>query len=216
MRRLRQTLAALLGALVFGHAGAIVLITSTVPPGSAIVDASAPGLLSFDLDLGGTPPLAPITLLYELEATDIGSPPAFSVLLRNFLAEGVPQLVFTLDAGSFSLVGSVIRPFGGTSQVGVAGGTAGIVFTPAEFFEAEIGDVFGTTAGASPWQIDFGGFGAGQPVQLVIEVPELPPSALLLVGLLVGGALRAGSMRSRPQARLKPDSAVLRRLARPC
>lgn len=165
-------------------AHALTLQGTSTTPGNTIVDYSAPGLLSFDADFGGR---GFVSAEYEVEADDLLAPIDFSALVRNLTGIGLDGIGIGLSAGRFSGIGTVTRFFGGAAQVLGAGSDAvEIRFDTPEFFDVEIGDVFGTTPGARNWTIDLTGLNVGDRFTVTMSVPEPGTLALLAAALSLG------------------------------
>jgi hypothetical protein len=146
------------------------------------------GLLSFDIDFAN---FVPAVLDYRIDDGDLGMPITFNALVRNLTGQGLETLRFTLSQGSFSTVGSVSRQFGGSADIGGPGASVLVSFTPPEFLDLEIGNVFGSTPGALDWRIDNLAFNAGDRFSITVAIPEPGTYALMLAGLgLVGWLAR--------------------------
>jgi hypothetical protein len=163
-------------------AQAVTMTGFTAGPGTVVTDFSAPGQLAFDLDLAS---FAPVSISFRIDDGDLGMPIAFDAMVRNLSLSGLGELSFTLSKGSFGVVGSVTRFFGGTTQTSVNGGAAMLTFTPEEFFDVEIGNALGTTPAALDWSIPSNVFTAGETltVSVMAAVPEPGTWALMAGGL---------------------------------
>lgn len=162
---------------------ALTLQGTSTTPGNTIVDYSAPGLLSFDADFGGS---GFVSAEYAIEADDLLVPLDFSALVRNLTGIGLDGTGLRLSAGTFSGIGTVTRFFGGSAQVLGAGSDAvEIRFDTPEFFDVEIGDVFGA-AGNRNWTIDLTGLNVGDRFAITMAVPEPGTLALLAAALSLG------------------------------
>jgi hypothetical protein len=164
-------------------AHALTLQGTSTTPGNTLVDYSAPGLLSFDADFGDR---GFVSAEYQIEADDLLAPLDFSALVRNLTVFGLDGIGLSLGAGSFSGIGTVTRFFGGAAQVLGAGTDAvEIRFDTPEFYDVEIGDVFGTS-GNRNWTIDLRGLNVGDRFTITMAVPEPGTLALLAAALSLG------------------------------
>ena len=166
---------------------------------TTVVDYSGRGLLSFDIDFANA---APAVLSYRVNSGDVagGQPISLSAVLRNFSGQGFPGYLLAIDNGAFGVVGSVTRPFGGSTSVSVAGGNAATLsFSTPEFLDVEIGNALGATAGAFNWTLV--GLRAGDRINVSVSVvPEPGRYALLLAGLAVVGFMaRRQASRQHPR-----------------
>ena len=183
---LSASLAATLAATFALPAQAVTFEGAVTQGGTTVVDYSAMGLLSFDIDFANT---ASAVLSFMIESGDVagGQPIAMSAMLRNFAGTGFPGYQLALGSGAFGAIGTVTRQFSGTTNVTVDGGnTATLSFNTPEFLDVEIGNVLGTTPGATNWTLT--GLQAGDRLSLSVSVvPEPGTYALMLAGLAVGG-----------------------------
>ena len=177
--------AALAAAIAAGPAQALALVGSGGSAGS-LTDYSDEGLLSFDAEFTGS--AGRIVATYAIEAGDLLAPVDFNALLLNLTGEGLGGYVLSLSAGQFSGAGTVTRFFGGSTEVtGLGSGTMTLDFDTPEFFDVEVGDVFGTP-GRTNWLVDFSGLQDGDRVRLSVSaVPE--PGTLMLAATVLGMAL---------------------------
>lgn len=177
--------AALAAAIVAGPAQALALVGSGGSAGS-LTDYSGEGLLSFDAAFTGS--AGRIVATYAIEAGDLLAPVDFNALLLNLTGEGLGGYVLSLSAGQFGGAGTVTRYFGGDTVVtGLGSGTLMLDFDTPEFFDVEVGDVFGTP-GRTNWLVDFSGLQVGDRVRLAVSaVPE--PGTLMLAATVLGMAL---------------------------
>ena len=152
---------------------------------TTVVDYSSIGLMSFDIDFANT---APAVLSFRIEPGDVagGQPLTLNAILRNFAGAGFDGYQLAFDTGVFATIGTVTRPFGGSTQIGVAGGTATFGFGTPEFLDVEVGNPLGTTAGAVDWTL--AGVQAGDRINLSVSVvPEPGSYALMFAGLAALG-----------------------------
>ena len=160
-------------------------------------DHSAPGLLAFDFEPDSLDTALSVT--YVLGAEDLTAPLSFNAVLRNLTNSplGIEVLRLSLGGASFAAPGSVSRAFGGTATLALDGDAATLHFAPPEFFEVELGDAFGTTAGASNWTLAVTGLRAGDHITIMAAVPEPATWAMLAAGLgLLGAATRKARRRA--------------------
>jgi hypothetical protein len=175
-----------LGATLPAHAIRVVDVATT--GASTVLDFSAPGLLAFDIDLRDK---APLLLKFEIEAGDLGGAIDFNAVIRNLSGQGLGLVDLQFGSGGVAQAGSVQRFFGGDSQLTGGGAQWRIELSPLEYYDLEIGDAFGSSAGATNWRLDASGWQVGDKISLAIAVPEPGTAALLLGGLaLIGSRLR--------------------------
>jgi hypothetical protein len=190
VRRLRQAGLALAATLALGAgtapAQAAMLTGSQLPAGTVVTDFSAPGLLSFDLDLASD---GSVLLEFALEAGDLGAPLSFSSVIRNFTGQGLNRLLFEFGGVTLSSMGSVARSFGGTASVQSGPGFALVSLTPPEFLDIEIGNPLGRL-GQVDWTLDTTGLSAGDRIRVAFSLSEPPALALAASLLLALAALR--------------------------
>lgn len=182
-------LAAALALAAAGSAQAISFEGAASSGASVVTNYSDLGLLSFDIDVVD---FAPVALAFRIDDGDLSMPITFNALVRSFIGAGLPGVTLTLSQGSFTTIGSVTRFFGGTTDVGGTPASVALSFSPAEFFDVELGNVYGTTPAAADWKIDHTAFLAGDRLTLTVTpVPEPGTMALLASGLgLVGWLAR--------------------------
>lgn len=174
--------AALVAALAL-PAQAVTFESALTQGATVVTDYSATGLISFDIDFATA---QTAQLSYRIDAGDLLQPLALNAILRNVTGSGVPAYSLALSTGSFGLVGTVTRPFGGGTQIGVAGSTATLNFSTPELLDVQIGNPLGTTLGAIDWTL--AGLQAGDRINLsVAVVPEPGSYALMLAGLAAMG-----------------------------
>ena len=106
---LAAALAAVLSAAVVLPARAVSFEGALTQGGTVVVDYSAIGLLSFDIDFANT---APAVLSFLVQSGDVagGQPLAMNAILRNFAGTGFAGYELGLGTGVFGLIGSVTRP----------------------------------------------------------------------------------------------------------
>jgi hypothetical protein len=167
-----------------GQAQAISFEGAITQGGTVVADYASTGLISFDIDFAN---FAPATLEYRLDAADLAGPLELSAILRNLVAGvGVDAYTIELSNGSFAAAGTVVRQFGGSTQIDLAPQFVTLSFNPPEFLDIEIGNALGTTPSAQNWVL--GGLAANDRLSLTVTpVPEPGAAALLLAGLGVVG-----------------------------
>jgi len=156
--------------------------------GTVVNDFSGAGLISFDIDFAN---LAPVTLNYEIDADDNGSPITFSSVIRNFTGTGIDTLVFTLSMSNFDSVGSVTT-FNANAIVSLngEGNVASISFPGSEYLDVFVGNPTGEP-GRIAWTINSNALRSGDLLSITAAVPEPETYAMLLAGLgLIGAAAR--------------------------
>lgn len=155
--------------------------------GNSVEDFSGAGALSFTLGLEN---LTPVSLTYVVGGAD-GAQLTFDALIDNFLRTPMQSVVFSLDKGaSFGTLGTAHAPFSTASVTRLGANAARVAFGGnGEGYGVEVGDVFGTTAGAADWMIHLNGLQAGQSFTMTITtaVPEPGTYALVVAGLAVAG-----------------------------
>lgn len=186
---MNKTLCSLFAAAAIGAAlpaQAIRVVDVSTAGASTVLDFSAPGLLAVDIDLRDR---APLLIRFEIEAGDLGAAIDFNAVIRNLSAGGLEFVSLGLDRGAFAQAGTVTRFFGGDSQLSGGGAQWRIDLSPAEYFDLELGDAFGSSPGAQNWRLDGSGWQLGDQVLLAVAVPEPASAALLLGGLGLLGSL---------------------------
>ncbi len=179
MKKLIASLA--LSALASTSAMAAVLIDTVSAPGNEVADFSEAGLIAFNLDLAQ---LSTITLNYRLTAADLSGPITFNAVIANRGALDLETVQLSLGGSRFETIGTVSRAFGGTATVSsLANGSSALISLGSpEYYELELGDVFGQ-AGRLNWQIATAGLQAGDTLSITVAVPEPQTYAMLLAGL---------------------------------
>lgn len=177
---IKQALAAAaLAAAAALPAQAITFEGALTQGATTVTDYSGVGLLSFDIDFANA---LPVQMEFRVDADDLLQPIALNAILRNFTGSGIDGYTLALDKGGFGVVGTVIRQFGGSTAIDVAGSTATLRFSTPEFLDVEIGNALGSTPGAADWTL--AGLQAGDRLTLTVSVvPEPGTVALWLAGL---------------------------------
>lgn len=177
---------ALAAALVFcGASQAAVLTTSTGAAGNTVASYSAPGQVSFDLDLER---LASTRLEFTIEAGDLLGPLSLNAIVRNLSGAALNGFDFRLDGIGFAQAGSVTPTFGTLGAVGYDSGYASIGFSSPEWAEFHFGNPLAKN-GAADWLLSTEGLRAGDTFSITAEVPEPSTAALMLSALCMSSLL---------------------------
>ena len=185
--------AALAATLSFaGSADAALLLTTNGSPANTVTDYSAPGAVSFDLDLAN---LAATSLRFEIEAQDLLAPLSLNALVRNLSGTALNEFHFNLSGISFLSPGSVTPTFGTLGTVGYGPSHAGIRFASPEWAEFNFGNPL-MVNGQADWLLDTRGLSAGDTFVISAELPE-PSSLALMLPVLCMASLVATRRRSR-------------------
>ncbi len=177
----------LLGTALALPAQALILDGVTTQGATVVQDYSGAGLMAFDIDLHNG---APVVLSFVVEEADLAGPISFNAVIRNLSGQGLEGLAFSFSSGGIAQIGTVTRFFGGQTELLGGGGELQIRFTPAEYYDVELGDAFGSTAGAANWVLQADQWVGGTRFDLVVSsVPEPASAALLLAGLGLVGRL---------------------------
>ncbi|RZL10108.1 MAG: PEP-CTERM sorting domain-containing protein [Rubrivivax sp.] len=187
MKKLIASLA--LSALASTSAMASVFIDAVAAPGNQVADFSDAGLIAFNLDLSQ---LSTVTLNYQITAADLAGPITFNAVIANLGALDLQSVRLSLGSSRFETIGTVSRAFGGTATVSSSAGGASALISlgSPEYYELEVGDVFGQ-AGRVNWSIATAGLQAGDTLSITLAVPEPQTYAMLIAGLgIVAVAVR--------------------------
>jgi hypothetical protein len=178
--------AALALAAAAATGNAAVLLTTTGSPANVVTDFSAPGAVSFDLDLND---FETTTLRFALDAGDLAGPFSMNAIVRNLSGTALNQFHFKLSGISFAAPGSVTPTFGTLGEVKSGPSYASIAFASPEFAEFHFGNPFGLD-NASNWLFDTRGLNVGDSFVISAEVPEPSTLALMLPILCLAGMRR--------------------------
>ena len=186
--------AAFVAALSFaGSADAALLLDTNVSPANTVTDYSAPGAVSFDLDLAQ---LAATGLRFEIEAQDLLGPLSLNAIVRNLSGTALDAFQFNLRGISFLAAGSVTPTFGTLGNVSYGVRNASIQFASPEYAEFHFGNPL-TVNGQSDWLLDTRGLAAGDTFVVSAEVPEPSSLALMLPVLCVASLMAARRRKQR-------------------
>lgn len=178
-------LATALAALTFSFPAssqAALLVGSHGPSANVVTDYSAPGLVSFNLDVAMK---SGMQLRYQVEEADLAGPLSLSAMILNMSGMPFSQFMFAVDGISFmDAVGSVTPAFGRVGSMSIADTHVGISFAAFEPAEFNFGNPLGE-AGLSDWLLDTSGLRAGDIFTVTAFVPE-PSSVALMLPLLAG------------------------------
>jgi hypothetical protein len=184
--------AALVAALSFSaSADAALLLGSTGSAANTVTDYSAPGTVSFDLDLEH---LSPTTLRFVIEADDLLGPLSLNAIVRNLSGAALNGFYFNLQGISYLAAGSVTPTFGTLGGVTHGADAAGIAFASPEWAEFHFGNPL-ALANQTDWFLDTRGLAAGDTFAISAEVPEPPTVALLLPALCMASVMAARRRR---------------------
>lgn len=177
-----KSFAAALLALSLSLPAHAALLLGSHGGANAVTDYSAPGLVSFNLDLHDT---SAVQLRYQLEQGDLAGPLSLSAMILNMSGLPFSQFTFALDGISFmNVAGSVTPAFGRVGSVQVSAGKVAIRFADAEPAEFNFGNPL-LEAGLDDWLLDTRGLAAGDVFTVTAFVPE-PSSVALMLPLLAG------------------------------
>lgn len=184
--QLARFAAALAAVLSFtGSAQAALLLNASGSPANTITDYSAPGAVSFDLDLEH---LSPATLRFQLEEADLLGPLSLNAIVRNLSGAALNGFHFKLQGISYLSAGSVTPTFGRLGGVSSGADHASIAFASPEWAEFHFGNPL-ALAGGADWLLDTRGLAAGDAFAIHAEVPEPSTFALMLPALCMAGLM---------------------------
>lgn len=184
-------IAALGLAVAASPASAAILLTTSGSAANTVTDYSAPGAVSFDLDLEN---FSATTLRFALEEDDLLGPLSLNALVRNLSGTALTNFHFRLSGISFAAPGSVTPTFGTLGGVDHGPNYASIAFATPEWAEFHFGNPL-AMQGASDWLLDTRGLVAGDTFAISAEVPEPSTLALMLPTLCMAGLMAARRRR---------------------
>ena len=184
--------AALAAALSFcGPANAALLLNTTGPAANTVTDYSAPGAVSFDLDLAQ---LSPTTLRFEIQAQDLAGPLTLNAIVRNLSGMALKGFHVNLTGISFLSAGSVTPTFGTLGGVASGPDYASITFASPEWAEFHFGNPL-ALSDKTDWFLDTRGLAVGDTFVISADVPEPSTLALMLPALCMAGLMAARRRR---------------------
>lgn len=175
-----------------GPANAALLLTSSGSTANTVTDYSAPGAVSFDLDLEN---FSATTLRFEIQAGDLLGPLRLNALVRNLSGAALNQFHVNLRGISFLSAGSVTPTFGTPGGVEHGPAYASIRFASPEWAEFQFGNPLALNDKAD-WLLDTRGLAVGDTFLVSAEIPEPSTIALLLPALFMAGLI--GKRRRKP------------------
>ena len=175
---------ALAGALVAAAPAHAVSLSGATLNGNTVTDYSADGQIAFDLSLQQW---APVTLTFTVGAND-GATLALDAWIDNLTGDNLRSIGLSLGGGvTFAALGTASPRFAPGAVVAGQGPQQAAVWlsAPGEGLGVELGDVYGSTPGASDWALNLNGLSAGQTFTVTVTsaVPEPQSVALALAGL---------------------------------
>ena len=187
MHIIKMIAAAFAALMLSGGAQGAVLLSSTGSPANAATDYSAPGLVSFNLDLQN---LSGTKLDFVLQEEDLLGPLNLSAMVLNLSGVPFSQFNFYLQGIGIAGAGSVSPAFGVLGSVVHDADSVGIRFAQAEPAELHFGNPLGLQ-GQADWVLDTSGLRAGDTFSIVAQVPEPSTVALVLPMLCMAGLMAA-------------------------
>jgi hypothetical protein len=192
LAKLAAAFAATVALSFSASANAALLLGSGGSAANTITDYSAPGAVSFDLDLAH---LGPTTLRFVIEEGDLLGPLSLNAIVRNLSGEALNGFRFNLSGISYLASGSVTPAFGTLGGVRYGAGYASIAFASPEWAEFHFGNPL-ALSGKADWLLDTRGLVAGDSFVISADVPEPSTFALMLPALCMAG-LMAGRRRKK-------------------
>ena len=187
MHIIKMIAAAFAALMLSGGAQGAVLLSSTGSPANAATDYSAPGLVSFNLDLQN---FSGTKLDFVLQEEDLLGPLNLSAMVLNLSGVPFSQFNFYLQGIGIAGAGSVTPAFGVLDSVSHRADSVGIRFAQAEPAELHFGNPLGLQ-GQADWVLDTSGLRAGDSFSIVAQVPEPSTVALVLPMLCMAGLMAA-------------------------
>ena len=186
MHIIKMIASAFAALMLSGVAQGAVMLSSTGSPANAATDYSAPGLVSFNLDLQN---LSGTKLDFVLQEEDLLGPLNLSAMVLNLSGVPFSQFNFYLQGIGIAGAGSVTPAFGVLDSVSHGADRVGIRFAQAEPAELHFGNPLGLQ-GQADWVLDTSGLRAGDSFSIVAQVPE-PSTVALVLPMLCMAGLRA-------------------------
>lgn len=184
----KKMIAAVCAALLLsGGAQGAVLLSASGSPANTVTDYSAPGLVSFNLDLRN---FTGTHLNFMLQEEDLLGPLNLNAMVLNLSGVPISQFNFTLQGIGIAGAGSVNPAFGVLDKVSYDADSVGIRFAQAEPAELHFGNPLGLQ-GQADWVLDTSGLKAGDTFAIVAQVPEPSTVALMLPMLCMAGLMAA-------------------------
>jgi hypothetical protein len=137
LAKLAAAFAATVALSFSASANAALLLGSGGSAANTITDYSAPGAVSFDLDLAH---LSPTTLRFVIEEDDLLGPLSLNAIVRNLSGAAMNGFRFNLSGISYLASGSVTPAFGTLSGVRYGADYASIAFASPEWAEFHFGN----------------------------------------------------------------------------
>jgi len=190
--KLAAAFVATLALSISASANAALLLGTSGSAANTVTDYSAPGAVSFDLDLAH---LSPTTLRFVIEQDDLLGPLSLNAIVRNLSGAALNGFHVNLSGISFLASGSVTPAFGTLGNVSQGPDYASIDFTSPEWAEFHFGNPL-ALSGKADWLLDTRGLVAGDSFVISADVPEPSSFALLLPALYMAG-LMAGRRRKK-------------------
>jgi hypothetical protein len=185
--------ATLVAALSFaGSADAALLLTTSGSSANTVSDYSAPGAVSFDLDLKD---FNATTLRFVIEEDDLLGPLSLNAIVRNLGGLALDQFHVNLTGISFLQAGSVTPSFGTLGSINYGQGYASISFASPEWAEFHFGNPL-VINGQADWLLDTRGLSAGDTFAISADIPEPSSLALMLPTLCMAGLVARRRRRS--------------------
>lgn len=178
-------------ATAVGPANAALLLTTNGSSANTVADYSAPGAVSFDLDLQN---FNATKLRYEIEAGDLLGPLSLNALVRNLSGMALNQFRVNLTGISFLSAGSVTPTFGTLAGVGSGLDYASIAFASPEWAEFHFGNPL-ALGDKTDWVLDTRGLAVGDTFVISADIPEPSSLALMLPALAMAGLMAARRRR---------------------
>jgi len=188
-----KMIAAAFAALMFaGGAQGAVLLGTNGSPANAVIDYSAAGLVSFNLELRD---FSATRLNFVLQEEDLLGPLNLSAMVLNLSGLPFSQFDFYFQGIGIAGAGSVSPAFGVLGSVVHDADSVGIRFAQAEPAELHFGNPLGLQ-GKTDWVLDTTGLRAGDTFSIVAQVPE-PSTVALLLPMLCVASLMAARRRKK-------------------